>query len=67
LHAELARERVTHRLTAGCLHRDLAAFQRRVAVAAVQHAALREADQVLDDVLARPSTFTDPHPEGGPV
>lgn len=66
LHAQLARERASSRLTAGCLHRDLEAFQHRIGAVLEQRAVLAEADQVLTDALAH-TTQVDPHEKGGPV
>ena len=66
LHARLARERAASRLTAGCMHRDLEAFQSRLAAAMAQRAVLAEADQVLTVALAQ-TTSVDPHEKGGPV
>lgn len=71
----LARERAAHRLTDGCLHRDLEAFQARIGpVLARQRAArqvLGEADLVLDEALAvhriDPHDPFDPNPKGGPA
>jgi hypothetical protein len=72
----LDRERAAHRLTEGCLHRDLAAFRRRVDVLVARqspvHGVLEEADLVLDEALAAlggrrpyPTDFDDL--EGGPA
>jgi len=65
LHAALARERASSRLTAGCLHRDLEAFQHRIGVLVAQRAVLAEADQVLTDALVQHTTGSDPYMEGG--
>lgn len=62
---ELARERATHRLTSGCLHRDLEAFRRRMNQTLAQHAVLAAAGLVLDDVLAHSDPISPPL-EGGP-
>jgi hypothetical protein len=66
LHAQLARERAAARLTAGCLHRDLEAFQARIGAVLAQQAVLAEADQVLTAALAG-TTQIDPSTEGGPA
>ncbi|WP_328545428.1 hypothetical protein [Streptomyces europaeiscabiei] len=74
LQRTLARERAASRLTAGCLHRDMAAFRERVGVLMAQqgaaHGALAEADLVLDAALAahrsRPGGDFDDL-EGGPA
>jgi hypothetical protein len=66
LHAQLARERASSRLTAGCLHRDMEAFQHRIGAVLAQRAVLAEADQVLTAALAH-TTRVDPHEKGGPV
>ncbi len=68
----LLRERAAHRLTDGCLHRDLEAFQTRIDGLLMQgvraRSVLGEADLVLDDALAahRIDPF-DPYTEGGPA
>lgn len=71
LHRTLDRERAVHRITDGCLHRDLAAFQHRIAAeAARQHATtavLDDADRVLDEALAVHDHPHDPYTEGGPA
>jgi hypothetical protein len=79
VHRVLARERATHRLTEGCLHRDLAAFQTRIGEAMARHeagwAAWLEADLVLDEALAMHRVDPhdpfddplDPFTEGGPT
>lgn len=64
LYAQLARERASSRLTAGCLHRDMEAFQRRIGAVLAQRAVLAEADQVLTDALVHHS-HVDPTTEGG--
>lgn len=65
----LLRERAAHRLTDGCLHRDLEAFQTRIdgLVAQGQRArsVLGEADLVLDEALA--VHHIEPEQEGGPA
>jgi hypothetical protein len=66
LHRALARERAADRLTAGCLHRDMAAFQHRIGAVMAQRAVLAEADQILTDALAQ-TTRIDPYTEGGPA
>jgi hypothetical protein len=68
----LLRERAAHRLTDGCLHRDMAAFQTRIdgLLAQREHArsVLGEADLVLDDALAAHRIDPhDPYTEGGPA
>jgi ribosomal 50S subunit-associated protein YjgA (DUF615 family) len=69
LHRTLARERAAHRITDGCLHRDVAAFQTRIDGLLAQQedrrAVLAEAGQVVDDALATHHTNR-PHTEGGP-
>ena len=65
LHAQLARERASSRLTAGCLHRDLEAFQHRIGAVLAQRAVLAEADQALDEALVQHTTGFDPYMEGG--
>lgn len=75
LHRVLARERAAHRLMAGCLHRDMAAFQTRIGAALARQQAERvllgEADLVLNEALAAHGTDPhepyDPYQEGGPV
>lgn len=69
LHAALTRERAASRLTAGCLHRDLEAFQARIDALVAQQAVLAEAGQILDAELAlhHPNNPIDPNSmEGGP-
>ena len=61
----LARERAAHRLTDGCLHRDMQAFQLRIHDLMGARTALVEADLVLDDALALHHA-DDPTTEGGP-
>lgn len=70
----MARERAAARLTEGCLHRDLAEFRRRVQVATVHQAVVREADLVLEAALAAHAAPSgpsmdpiDPTTEGGPA
>lgn len=70
----LTRERAASRLTAACLHRDLAAFQTRIdgllAEDRQRRHVLAQADMVLDYALATHSTDhdtdIDPQTEGGP-
>jgi formamidopyrimidine-DNA glycosylase len=65
LHAQLARERAASRLTAGCLHRDMAAFQHRIGVVLAQQAVLAEAGQILDAELALHHPIDPNRMEGG--
>jgi len=65
LHAALTRERASSRLTAGCLHRDLEAFQHRIGAAMAERAVLAEADRALDEALVQHTTGFDPFMEGG--
>jgi len=69
LRAQLARERAAHRLTEGCLHRDMAAFRRRVEAVAADRAVVAEAARVVDAALAYHAHHSpiDPTSEGGPV
>ena len=69
LAAQLARERAAHRLTEGCLHRDMAAFRRRVEAVAADRAVVAEAGRVVDAALAYHAHHSpiDPTSEGGPV
>ena len=64
----LLRERAANRLTDGCLHRDIAAFQTRIDGLLLQreHArgVLGEADLVLDQALA--VHHIEPEQGGGP-
>jgi hypothetical protein len=52
---------------AGCMHRDLAAFSRRIDGVLAERAAVAEAEQALDEALAAHMTHIDPTTEGGPV
>jgi len=65
LSRQLARERVSHRLTSGCLVRDLDVFRRRLGQAMAQQAVLAAAGLVLDDALSDHDPMTPPM-EGGP-
>jgi hypothetical protein len=56
LYRALQREHAAQRLTAGCLHRDMAAFQARIEAVLAQQAVVREAEQVLDLALAGTGT-----------
>jgi hypothetical protein len=69
LYRALQREHAAARLTAGCLHRDMAAFQARIGAVLAQQAVVREAEQVLDLALAgRTEAGIDPNgTEGGPA
>jgi hypothetical protein len=66
LQSVLDRERATHRLTAGCLVRDLEVFRRRMNQVLAQHAVIAAAGLVLDESLARHDHKTIPPTEGGP-
>ena len=71
----LCRERAARRLTEGALHRDVAAFRRRVEVLTARQepafGVLAEADLVLDQALAahgaRPYPADSDDLEGGPA
>lgn len=65
LRRELARERATHQLVAGCLSRDIERFQYRLHQVVVQEAVAAAASRVLDESLAR-YDHTFPPMEGGP-
>ncbi|WP_399559555.1 hypothetical protein OIA45_48950 (plasmid) [Streptomyces chartreusis] len=67
LRAQLARERAAHRLTEGCLYRDMAAFRRRIEAVAAERAVVAEAGRVVDAALAYHAHHSpiDPTTEGG--
>jgi len=69
LAAQLARERAAHRLTEGCLHRDMAAFRSRIEAVAADRAVVAEAGRVVDAALAYHAHHSpiDPTTEGGPA
>ena len=65
LRRQLTTERVSSRLMAGCLVRDVDALQHRLAREMAQHAVLASAGLVLDDALSAHDPTTPPM-EGGP-
>lgn len=65
LRRKLVRERVSHRLIAGCLVHDLEVFRRRLAEVVGQQAVVGVAGLVRDEALARHECM-DPSAEGGP-
>lgn len=62
---ELVRERVSHRLVAGCLARDLAELRRRLGAVVAQQAVVAAAGLLLDDALSDHDPMSPPM-EGGP-
>ena len=66
----LVRERAAHRLTEGCLHRDLEAFRARIEAVALERAVVEEAGRVVEAALVSHShsqSRIDPSEEGGPA